>query len=109
MLTTLVNEKSLKAELLNTAYQIKILKESFNDLEQYFRRDCLEIRFIPKNDTREDVNKIVMHFGQKIGVNLNKEDKPSSPNKGKYEQRKGNIPTSNYSEVHEPGCLRAIL
>ena len=29
---------------------------------------------LPKNDTQEDVNKIVMHFGQKIGVNLTKED-----------------------------------
>ena len=76
-MTELVNEnKSLKAELLDTTNQLKALKESFNELEQYSRRDCLEIRGIPKisSDTREDTNEIVFELGQKIGVDLTKED-----------------------------------
>ena len=44
-MTELVGEnKSLKAELLDTTNQLKALKESFNELEQYSRRDCLEVR-----------------------------------------------------------------
>ena len=42
-MTELVNEnKILKAELLDTTNQLKALKESFNELEQYSRRDCLD-------------------------------------------------------------------
>lgn len=76
-MSDLVNEnKSLKAELLDTTNQLKALKESFNDLEQYSRRDCLEIRGIPKSssDTREDTNEIVVELGRKVGVDLKKED-----------------------------------
>ena len=48
-MTELVNEnKSLKAELLDTTNQLKVLKESFNELEQYSRRDCLEVRGISR-------------------------------------------------------------
>ena len=60
-MTELVNEnKSLKGELLDTTNQLKALKESFNELEQYSRRDCMEIRGIPEisSDTREDTTKI---------------------------------------------------
>ena len=87
-LTDLFNEnKSLKAELLETTNQLKALKESFNDLEQYSRRDCLEIRGIPKSSSviREDTE-IVVELGRKIGVDLNKEDISTShrlPNKVK--------------------------
>ena len=62
-MTDLFNEnKSLKAELLDTTNQLKDLKESLNDLEQHSRRDCLEIRGIPKSFsvTREDTNEIVV-------------------------------------------------
>ena len=60
-MTELVNvNKSLKGELLDTTNQLKALKESFNELEQYSRRDCMEIRGIPEisSDTREDTTKI---------------------------------------------------
>ena len=60
-MTELVNEnKSLKGELLDTTNQLKALKESFNELEQYSRRDCMEIRGISEisSDTREDTTKI---------------------------------------------------
>ena len=74
-MTALFNEnKSLKAELLNTTNQLKALKESFNEPEQYSRRDCLEIRGIPKSGAWEDTNEIIVQLGQKIGVDLKKED-----------------------------------
>ena len=60
----------------------------FNDLEQYSRRDCSEIRGIRKLSgvAREDTNEIVVELGRKIGVDLNKEDISTShrlPNKVK--------------------------
>ena len=73
----------------------------------------MELRGIPKNDTREDTNENVMQLAQKVGVDLKKEDiciiKPPSPDKGKCERRKSKVPTSNYCKVYEPGCSRAIF
>ena len=76
-MTELVNEnKSLKGELLDTTNQLKALKESFNELEQYSRRDCMEIRGIPEisSDTREDTTKIYERkknlFHSEIGHHL---------------------------------------
>ena len=80
-MTELVNEnKSLKGKLLDTTNQLKALKESFNELEQYSRRDCMEIRGIPdiSSDTREDTNEIVVELGRKIGVDLKKEETSTS-------------------------------
>ena len=80
-MTELVNEnKSLKGKLLDTTNQLKALKESFNELEQYSRRDCMEIRGIPEisSDTREDTNEIVVELGRKIGVDLKKEETSTS-------------------------------
>ena len=77
-MTDLVNEnKSLKAELLDTTNQFKILKESFNNLEQYSRRDCLELQGIPKSlsdSMWEDTNEVVVELDRKIGIDLKKED-----------------------------------
>ena len=73
--------RSLKDELLDTTNQLKALKESFNELEQYSRQDCLEIRGIAKisGDTREDTNEIVVELGRKIRVDLKKEDINNEP------------------------------
>ena len=73
--------RSLKDELLDTTNQLKALKESFNELEQYSRQDCLEIRGIAKisGDTREDTNEIVVELGREIGVDLKKEDINNEP------------------------------
>ena len=38
---------SLKAQVLRSANDLKLVQKSLNDLEQYTRRDCLEIRGIP--------------------------------------------------------------
>ena len=44
----LINEnKSLKSELRSSANELKYLKDAYDDLEQYTRRECLEIKDIP--------------------------------------------------------------
>ncbi len=43
----IVENASLKAELLKSSNEIKLLKKSLNNLEQYTRRDCLQVRGIP--------------------------------------------------------------
>jgi hypothetical protein len=68
-----IENTSLRAELLDSSKQIKMLRDSINSLEQYTRRDCAEIRGIPYVEG-ENTNNIVMKLGEKIGVNLNKDD-----------------------------------
>ena len=59
---------SLKAQVLRSANDLK--------LEQYTRRDCLEIRGIPlPEDLRvEDTNNIVLQLSQKMGIPLERND-----------------------------------
>jgi hypothetical protein len=40
----IAENKSLKANVLESENKIKLLKESCNDMDQYLRRDCVEIR-----------------------------------------------------------------
>lgn len=62
--------KSLKSELLESVNEIKILKDSFNDVDQYLRRDCVEIRGLPLTNAQENTNNIVLQVAEKIGVEL---------------------------------------
>ena len=43
MLDLVSENKILKAELLYTTNQLKPLKESFNEIEQYLRQDCWQL------------------------------------------------------------------
>ena len=73
----IVENASLKAELLKSSNEIKLLKKSLNDLEQYTRRDCLEVRGIPLPSTSTDVDQtddVVLKIGEKIGVPMQKSD-----------------------------------
>ena len=47
--------------------------KDINDLEQYSRRDCLEIRGIPQSQ-EDDTDEIVKKVGELIDVDLNFED-----------------------------------
>ena len=40
----ILENASLKAAILKSSNEVKFLKKSLNDLEQYTRRDCLEIQ-----------------------------------------------------------------
>ena len=66
---------SLKAEILKSSNEVKLLKKSLNDLEQYTRRDCLEIRGIPLPSAPMDLDQtdeVVLKIGEKIGVPMQK-------------------------------------
>ena len=65
--------KLLKEEILNLSNQLHVQKESINDVEQYIRRECLEISGIPQLP-QEDTNEIVIKVGKLIGVNVGKAD-----------------------------------
>ena len=63
----------------NTPDETAWIKDS--ELEQYSRRDFLEIRGIPKisSDTLKYTNEIVVELGRKIGVDLKIEDIINEP------------------------------
>lgn len=90
--------------------QLKALKESLiYELEQFSRRDGLEIRGIPKNASgmREDTNKIVVELGRKIGIDLKKEDISTSyrlPSKVKANGERALFPPAIIVKFYEPGC-----
>ena len=67
---------SLKAQVLRSANDLKLVQKSINDLEEYTRRNCLEIRGIPlPEDSRvEDTNDIVLQLSQKMGIPLERND-----------------------------------
>ena len=52
----ILENASLKVEILKSSNEVKFLKKSLNDLEQYTRRDCLEIRGIPLPSTPMDLD-----------------------------------------------------
>lgn len=69
----LQENKSLKAEVRKTTNELNHLKEEFNNLEQYSRRDCLEIRGVPVQRD-EDINALVVNIGRRMGVELKGDD-----------------------------------
>ena len=73
----ILENASLKAEVLKSSNEVKFLMKSLNDLEQYTRRDCLEIRGIPLPSTPMDLDQtdeVVLKIGEKIGVPMQKSD-----------------------------------
>ena len=52
----ILENASLKVEILKSSNEVKFLKKYLNDLEQYTRRDCLEIRGIPLSSTPMDLD-----------------------------------------------------
>lgn len=67
---------SLKAQVFSSANDLKLVQKSLNDLEQYTRRDCLEIRGIPlpEESQEEDTNDIVLQLSHKMGIPLERND-----------------------------------
>ena len=65
--------KSLKAKVLQSENEIKLLQQSFNDMDQYLRRDCVEIRGLPI-DSRQNSNNLVLKIAEKIGIDIKESD-----------------------------------
>ena len=61
--------KSLKTKVLESENELKALKEPYNDLDQYLRRDCVEIRGLPVGSECANTND-VLKVAEKIGVDL---------------------------------------
>ena len=65
--------KTLKDTLLQTTKALNKQADICDELEQYSRRDCVEIRGIPVKED-EDTNNLVCEIGAKIGIKLDRED-----------------------------------
>lgn len=65
--------KSVSMELHQSTNSITQLKQEVNNLEQYSRRDCLEMRGIPATDD-EDTDELVKQVGKLMDVQIVDED-----------------------------------
>ena len=67
---------SLKAQVLSSANDLKLAQKCPNDLEQYTRRDCIEIRGIPlpEEPQEEETNNIVLQLSEKMGIPMERKD-----------------------------------
>ena len=73
----LVNEnKSLKAELRDTTKKLNDLTEKCDELEQYLRRECVEIRSIPlpAHQQSENTDQIAIKVAGLMGLEVKDED-----------------------------------
>lgn len=68
-----IENRSLKAQLTSTQELSVQNSNDINDLEQYSRRDCLEIRGVPQSKD-EDTDEIVKKIGDLMDVDLDDND-----------------------------------
>ena len=62
----LINKNNfLKQESSRMANAMNQMKAEFDDQEQYIRRDCLEIRWIPMS-AKDDTNQIIKKLSQSL-------------------------------------------
>ena len=69
----LTENRLLKEEVVNSTHTVNGQKEEINELEQYIRRECLEISGIPL-DKHEDTSSIVIKVRSLMGINVEKSD-----------------------------------
>ena len=64
--------KTLKATIHSIESSLESVTRANNDLEQYTRRECVEIRRIPvaANPSEEQTNNIVKDVGKLLGVDI---------------------------------------
>ena len=62
--------KQFKSDNLNLSNNMKMNRESMNNLEQYTRRECIEISGIPVQPD-EDTDELVITLGSLMGINVN--------------------------------------
>ena len=63
----------MKAKVLQSENEIKLLQQSFNDMDQYLRRDCVKIRGLPI-DSQQNSNNLVLKIAEKIGIDIKESD-----------------------------------
>ena len=76
--TITTESKALNNTILQLEGKISILKKTCNELEQYSRRECLEIHGIPlpprERDIKDNTNELVIKIGDMMGVSVGPED-----------------------------------
>ena len=65
--------KNLKAKVLQSENEIKLLQQSVNDMDQYLRRECVEIRGLPI-DRKQNSNNLVLKIAEKIRIDIKESD-----------------------------------
>ena len=63
----------LKQESSRMANAMNQMKAEFDDQEQYIRRDCSEIRWIPMS-AKDDTNQIIKNVGSLVDVSIEDND-----------------------------------
>ena len=93
---------------------MKHLNQSLDDLEQYSRKDCIEIRGIPAATAGqpENTNEIVVELGKCMGLEIEKEDisvshRPPIRKKGKFPAII--VKSCHYSKVCSSGFKGCFL
>ena len=69
----IAENKILKSSLQNAETQVHQLKEAYNQVEQYSRRDCIQIQGIPLQRL-ENTNEIVKNIGKLIHFDIDDAD-----------------------------------
>lgn len=69
----LQENRLLKDEILRLSNNLNVHKESLNNLEQYIRRECLEITGIPE-EMHEDTDDIVIKVLSLMGIEIQSND-----------------------------------
>jgi hypothetical protein len=86
--------KVLKSSIREMEAKLINISDSCNDLEQYSRRDCLEIQGIPQSKD-EDTNDIVKKVGDLMGIEVDEDDISISHRlsmSNKYKGKRFNLP-----------------
>jgi hypothetical protein len=65
--------KRLKSEVLRLSGVVDQQKSELNDIEQYLRRDCVEILGLP-HEKDENLNDLVLRLGSLMNVELHEDD-----------------------------------
>jgi uncharacterized protein YoxC len=68
-----LENKHLKAELLRLSTIVDQQSNELDEIEQYSRRDCVEISGLPQEND-EDLNKLVVKIGSLMDVELDERD-----------------------------------
>jgi hypothetical protein len=66
-------DKFLKAEILRLSNVVKQHSEVVSNIEQYSRRDCVEISGLPE-ESDEDTNALTIKVGSLMGLKINESD-----------------------------------
>ena len=71
----ITENKILKSTVQSLGNKVEKLKETLNEMEQYSRRECLEIQGIPASSEVEmSSNKTVVKIGELMGIDIDEDD-----------------------------------